>query len=103
RNALLPSGDLRRIAREHEMPIVIIGSERAGRRIRVVSAGERKLRVPPGKFSVIQFGVKLDVVTRVCRNLNPEMRCISRARWNQMHVDSGARGPSIALVDGIRM
>src|SRR5258708_39811787 len=44
-----------------------------------------------------------DLVAGIFRNVQPVVRGVRRAGWNQMHVHCGAIGPGISLVDGIPM
>src|SRR5207245_1216644 len=42
-----------------------------------------------------------NLLSRVVGNMQAVVNGISRARWNQMHIDNSARCPGVALVDRI--
>src|SRR5258708_3607780 len=59
------------------------------------------MRIEPAELAVVQLGMQRNSVARIFWYVETIVRGVRRARRNQMHVDDGACGPGVSLVDGI--
>ena len=101
RDLLHRAGYLRRVAGEHELPVVGVGRRGVPLRGRVAHPGVRELRVPPREFPVVHARREGERSPRVGRYGDPEARHVSGAGRYEVGVDHGPRRPGIALVDRV--
>src|SRR5208283_2969605 len=88
-------------AGEHELPVVVVGSNLGLWLSRIGLALKRKLRTPPGKFPVAEARRQGDLAARLLGNFHAEVHGVGGAGRAQTHVYDGARGPGVALVDRV--
>src|SRR5439155_5693791 len=107
-NCLEVAGDLRSVAVELPVSVVVVRRGRGGRCARIAWRGfigfdarEREMRIEPTELAIVEFGVKRNLVAGIVRNVEAIVRSVRGPRRDQMDVNHGASGPGISFVDGI--